>query len=47
MYFKSLASLAALKKVTMNFSPMLAVPHPQMDMFLITQQRKCGTILIS
>jgi len=26
--------LAALKKATLNFSPMLAVPHPQMDLFL-------------
>lgn len=28
--------LAKLKKVTMNFSPMLAVPHPQMKIFLET-----------
>jgi predicted amidohydrolase YtcJ len=28
--------LAALEHVTVNFSPMLAVPHPQLDMFLKT-----------
>ena len=28
--------LAALDKATVNFSPMLAVPHPQMDLFLRT-----------
>ena len=29
-----LERLAALEKATMNFSPMLAVPHPQMEFFL-------------
>ena len=28
--------LAALKTATLNFSPMLAVPHPQMELFLTT-----------
>ena len=31
---KDLDRLAKLKKVTVNFSPMLAIPHPQMDLFL-------------
>lgn len=33
---KDLDRLAKLKKVTVNFSPMLAIPHPQMDLFLKT-----------
>jgi len=33
---KDLDRLAKLKKVTMNFSPMLAVPHPQMKVFIET-----------
>jgi predicted amidohydrolase YtcJ len=33
---EDLDRLAALKKVTVNFSPMLAVPHPQMKVFVET-----------
>ena len=33
---EELDRLAALEKATVNFSPMLAVPHPQMDLFLKT-----------
>lgn len=33
---KDLDRLAKLKKVTVNFSPMLAIPHPQMDLFIKT-----------
>lgn len=33
---EDLERLAKLKKVTMNFSPMLAVPHPQMKLFIET-----------
>ncbi len=33
---KDLDRLAKLKKVTVNFSPMLTIPHPQMDLFLKT-----------
>lgn len=33
---EDLDRLAKLKKVTMNFSPMLAVPHPQMKLFVET-----------
>jgi len=31
---KDLDRLANLNKATLNFSPMLAIPHPQMDLFL-------------
>ena len=34
--YEDLDRLAALKKVTASFSPMLAVGHPQMDLFLKT-----------
>ena len=33
---EDLDRLTKLKKVTMNFSPMLAVPHPQMKLFIET-----------
>jgi len=33
---KDINRISNLKKVTMNFSPMLAIPHPQMDLFLKT-----------
>ena len=33
---EELDRLAALEKATVNFSPMLAVPHPQMELFMTT-----------
>ncbi len=33
---EELERLAALEKATLHFSPMLAVPHPQMELFLAT-----------